>query len=79
MLVMLHPVLFLTATLLLILLNEVHGSEIWNLFLVDTSKFNFAVCLDGSPAGFWFLPGYGSGAEKFVIHHEGGGYSCNLP
>ena len=37
-----------------------------------------AVCLDGSPGGFWFSPGVGTGASKWLIHTQGGGWCSDL-
>ena len=37
-----------------------------------------AVCLDGSPAAFYFRPGSGSGAKRWHIHHQGGGWCESL-
>ena len=34
---------------------------------------NQAVCLDGSPAAYYFQNGMGKGVESWVIHFEGGG------
>lgn len=57
---------------------EYKRDEIWTLHKVDLSKFNDKPrCLDGSPGGFWFLPGYDSGSDKFLIHHQGGGWCIN--
>ena len=33
-----------------------------------------AVCLDGSPSGFWFRPGTGAGANNWIVFLEGGGW-----
>jgi O-palmitoleoyl-L-serine hydrolase len=33
-----------------------------------------ASCLDGSPAVIYYSKGYGSGANKSVIHFSGGGW-----
>jgi len=33
-----------------------------------------AMCLDGTPGAYFFLKGSGSGANKWYIHHEGGGW-----
>ena len=33
-----------------------------------------AVCLDGTPPGYYFRPSQGCGATKWVIHLEGGGW-----
>ena len=37
-----------------------------------------ARCLDGSPGAFYFRKGVGSGANKFYIHHQGGGWCESL-
>lgn len=33
-----------------------------------------ARCLDGSPGGFWFSPGVGADASKWIVHFQGGGW-----
>ena len=33
-----------------------------------------AVCLDGSPPLYYVSPGWGDGADKWQIHHEGGAW-----
>ena len=35
-----------------------------------------AVCLDGSPAGYYLRKGSGEGADKWILHLQGGGW-CN--
>jgi len=35
---------------------------------------NGAVCLDGSPGGYYHRPGTADGAQKWIIHMQGGGY-----
>merc|ERR1712166_141361 len=37
-----------------------------------------ALCLDGSPGAYYHLPGSGSGADKWYIHHQGGGWCESL-
>lgn len=37
-----------------------------------------AVCLDGSPMAYYHRKGVGSGANKWYIHHEGGGWCESL-
>lgn len=44
--------------------NEPMGQR----FLLTTKN---ARCLDGSPAIYYFLPGQGDGANKWVLFHEG--------
>jgi hypothetical protein len=58
-------------------ISSAFGDEIWKLYKMNLSKFPNALCLDGSPAAFWFLQGSGSGANKFKIHHQGGGWCAD--
>ena len=37
-----------------------------------------AKCIDGSPAAFYLRPGTGSGASKWVVFHQGGGWCISL-
>lgn len=46
--------------------------------LEDAAKSTGAVCLDGSPGAFYLRPGSGSGATKYYIHHQGGGWCESL-
>lgn len=36
-----------------------------------------ALCLDGSPGGYYFRPGHGAGVTKWTIYYKGGGW-CPL-
>lgn len=49
--------------------NLVAGNEPMGKRFLLTAKN--ARCLDGSPAIYYFLPGQGDGANKWVIYHEG--------
>lgn len=44
------------------------------LVLLNDAVSKGAVCLDGSPPGYYLRPGIGSGQEKLIIHMEGGGW-----
>jgi hypothetical protein len=46
--------------------------------LTDAAKNDGAVCIDGTPAGYYFRAGTGSGITKWYIHHEGGGWCSSL-
>ena len=46
--------------------------------LVDAAKADNAVCLDGSPGLYYHRPGTGSGANKWYIHMEGGGWCSSV-
>jgi hypothetical protein len=45
------------------------------LFDVNASSPNAPVCLDGTPAGYYFRPGVGAqGSSTYIIELEGGGW-----
>ncbi|KAF9590906.1 hypothetical protein IFM89_000162 [Coptis chinensis] len=46
------------------------------LSLLRNAKSLGAVCLDGSPPGYHFRKGFGSGSRNWLLHIEGGGW-CN--
>ena len=49
----------------------------WKLVLLhEAAKTRSAVCLDGSPAGYYVEPGTARG--KFMIHLQGGGWCTSL-
>ena len=62
---------------LVVLVCAVHYSAV--LFLIEEmfAWFQGAVCLDGSPAGFYIREGSGSGSESWIVHLEGGGWCAN--
>ncbi|KAK8454561.1 hypothetical protein SEVIR_5G475800v4 [Setaria viridis] len=37
-----------------------------------------AVCLDGTPPGYHFLPGFGDGSHNWLLHLEGGSWCRNF-
>ncbi|CAH9080603.1 unnamed protein product [Cuscuta europaea] len=47
------------------------------LTVLDSATSKGAVCLDGSPPGFYYDKGYGEGVNKWVIFLEGGGWCQN--
>jgi hypothetical protein len=49
------------------------------VFLTAASKATGAVCIDGTPPAYYFRQGTGSGAKKWYIHHEGGGWCESVP
>lgn len=46
----------------------------FSLTLLDPTTYPLAKCLDGSQPGFYFEPGYGSGANNWIVHTQGGGW-----
>jgi hypothetical protein len=54
------------------------ASQVANLVLLETAaQQKGAVCLDGSPGGYYFRQGIGAGLNKWIIHFEGGGWCFN--
>ncbi|XP_039001141.1 pectin acetylesterase 6-like [Hibiscus syriacus] len=48
------------------------------LTLIPGAVSKGAVCLDGTPPGYHMHRGFGSGANNWVIHLEGGGWCNNI-
>ncbi|KAG8053776.1 hypothetical protein GUJ93_ZPchr0001g31005 [Zizania palustris] len=49
-----------------------------DLTLVHGAEDKGAVCLDGTPPGYHWLPGFSYGSDKWLIHLEGGSWCRNL-
>ncbi|XP_059065786.1 pectin acetylesterase 8 isoform X2 [Cryptomeria japonica] len=49
-----------------------------NLTIVEAATSKGAVCLDGTPPGYHFDQGFGSGSNSWLIHLEGGGWCETL-
>ena len=54
--------------------TRVNNSTAKAVFLTEYVESSGARCLDGSPAVYYFRPGTGSGATKWYLHHQGGGW-----
>ena len=51
------------------------GGPIGNItLLTDAAQTAGAKCLDGTPGAYYFAPGSGDGANKWYMHHQGGGW-----
>ncbi|KAM7276355.1 hypothetical protein ACFE04_018221 [Oxalis oulophora] len=48
------------------------------LTLIQGADSTGAVCLDGTLPGYHFHPGFGSGANSWLLHLEGGGWCHNV-
>ncbi|XP_042033862.1 pectin acetylesterase 10-like isoform X2 [Salvia splendens] len=48
------------------------------LSLIQGAAAKGAVCLDGTPPGYHLHPGFGTGADSWLIQLEGGGWCNNL-
>ena len=46
--------------------------------LAEAARVDNAVCLDGTPGMYYHRPGTGSGADKWYIHQEGGGWCSSV-
>lgn len=62
----------LAAALLLLLARAARAQPDWSLVFLDTSAG--ALCLDGSAPAFYYRPGVGAGANKWLLHLQGGGW-----
>jgi hypothetical protein len=55
------------------------GQEsIGRLVLLEDALKDGAACLDGSAPAYYVSQGWGSGINKWYVHHEGGGWCYNL-
>jgi len=57
---------------------SVTGAPFNKILLTAAAQNDGAVCIDGTPSAYFYRPGTGSGANKWYIHHEGGGWCYNL-
>ena len=62
----------------LLLHGVMAGFDSWSLVLLQDAAAEGAVCLDGSPAGYFFEPGSGTGLQKWIMHFQGGGWCTSL-
>ncbi|GFP81553.1 protein notum homolog [Phtheirospermum japonicum] len=60
---------------LLVLTTQVNG-VFFNVTLLHSAVSKGAVCLDGSPPGYVFDKGFGTGANNWLVYIEGGAW-CN--
>jgi len=63
--------------------SELAGAPVGNatmqgVKLTAAAKATGAVCLDGTPGMIYVRKGTGSGANKWYIHHQGGGWCESL-
>eukprot|EP01123_Difflugia_compressa_P012596 TRINITY_DN5452_c0_g1_i1.p1 TRINITY_DN5452_c0_g1~~TRINITY_DN5452_c0_g1_i1.p1 ORF type:complete len:374 (-),score=70.27 TRINITY_DN5452_c0_g1_i1:154-1275(-) len=50
------------------------ADEMTLTLMTEAASSNGAVCLDGSPGAYYFISGSGSGANKWFLYHQGGGW-----
>eukprot|EP00928_Gymnodinium_smaydae_P091011 TRINITY_DN74714_c0_g1_i1.p1 TRINITY_DN74714_c0_g1~~TRINITY_DN74714_c0_g1_i1.p1 ORF type:complete len:469 (-),score=49.11 TRINITY_DN74714_c0_g1_i1:166-1476(-) len=59
--------------------EEADAHPTWRtVLLTDAAAQRGAVCLDGSPAGYYIESGYGDGADKWIVHLQGGGWCVSI-
>ncbi|KAL2634139.1 hypothetical protein R1flu_005618 [Riccia fluitans] len=56
---------------------NVSSGQMYGLNIVSGAQEKGAVCLDGSPPGYYFIPGFGSGLNKWIVYVEGGAWCSN--
>lgn len=55
------------------------AEDIWSLVLLTEEVQTMgAQCIDGTPAAFYFKPGTGENASKYIIFWEGGGWCTSF-
>jgi hypothetical protein len=65
-------------TLLVLALVAVVYCQQLNLVLLSDSLKDGAACLDGSAPAYYYRPGTGTGVNKWLLFHEGGGWCTSL-
>lgn len=65
--------LFLVVNLMVLLNLKVNAYPV-PMTLLSNAAAKGAVCLDGSAPAYHFSPGFGSGANNWLVHMEGGGW-----
>lgn len=50
----------------------------FSLHILKERQDEGAVCLDGSPPGYMYRPGHGSGKTKWILYFQSGGW-CSTP
>lgn len=66
-------ILILVLSIVVLLNLKVNGYPV-PMTLVTDAAAKGAVCLDGSAPAYHFSPGFGSGANNWLVHMEGGGW-----
>lgn len=61
----------------LLFLLKVEGVLV-DITYVESAVAKGAVCLDGSPPAYHLSPGFGMGANNWLVHIEGGGWCNNV-
>eukprot|EP00252_Welwitschia_mirabilis_P006755 TRINITY_DN1765_c0_g2_i4.p1 TRINITY_DN1765_c0_g2~~TRINITY_DN1765_c0_g2_i4.p1 ORF type:complete len:391 (+),score=36.38 TRINITY_DN1765_c0_g2_i4:125-1297(+) len=67
---------FTSSSLLLLSMLASVSSVNVQLFILDSAVASGSVCLDGSAPAYFMDKGFGSGANNWIVHFEGGAW-CN--
>ncbi|KAL5716687.1 [Wnt protein] O-palmitoleoyl-L-serine hydrolase [Ranunculus cassubicifolius] len=59
-------------------IRSTNDESLIELTLLPNAKLKGAVCLDGSPPGYHFQKGFGSGSNNWLLHIEGGGWCSSI-
>ncbi|XP_042001329.1 pectin acetylesterase 11-like [Salvia splendens] len=68
--------IYLGLALLASIIAQVNGQMV-PLTIIDKAQEKLAICIDGTPGGYHFDPGFGDGANNWIIMLMGGGW-CGL-
>ncbi|KAK4434228.1 Pectin acetylesterase 11 [Sesamum alatum] len=60
--------------IMMMMSSQVLGSDWTNIIIPKSAISKGAVCLDGSPAAYYFKNGSGDGVDNWLIYLEGGGW-----
>lgn len=58
--------------------SPLRSSSLSRVLLEEAAEISGARCLDGSPAAYYWRPGYGSGAQSWILFFEGGGWCAGF-
>jgi len=58
--------------------NSTNAMLLVNITVLNNAVFKGAVCLDGSPPAYHLHRGFGSGANRWLVHMEGGGWCYDM-
>ena len=66
---------FVAALLAAITARASSADDVWSkILLTDAAANNKAVCLDGSPGGFYYREGSGDNVDNWIVFAQGGGW-----
>src|SRR3990170_3449932 len=69
--------IFFLSLLVAVFTSSLHAAPLQKITVRDAARRQ-AVCNDGSPAVYYFRPGSGAGANRWVIFLVGGGFCFSV-